>query len=107
MPRDQPQILEDSDHVLFVMLHRGKASWADSLLQNAGFSSRILSGRIGRDIALRCPPKALGAARRPYQRPGSFHGHTLGEIARFIDIAAEFDGEMIGKELKRDDGQNR
>ena len=26
--------------------------------------------------------------------------HALGEIARFVDVAAEFDGEMIGEKLE-------
>jgi signal transduction histidine kinase len=32
--------------------------------------------------------------------------NALREIARLIDVAAEFDGEMIGEELERDDGQD-
>ncbi len=36
----------------------------------------------------------------------SFHGYTLGEIAWFIDIAAELDCEVIGEKLKRNDSQD-
>jgi hypothetical protein len=28
-----------------------------------------------------------------------FHCHALGEVTRFVDIAAELDGEMVGEEL--------
>src|SRR6266704_2162938 len=33
--------------------------------------------------------------------------HALGEIARFIDVAAELDSKMIGEKLKRNDRQDR
>ena len=33
--------------------------------------------------------------------------HALGEVARLIDVAAELDGEVIGEELERDDGEDR
>jgi hypothetical protein len=36
----------------------------------------------------------------------SFHGHAFGEIARFIDISAEFDCKMISEKLKRHDSQD-
>ena len=32
---------------------------------------------------------------------------ALREIARLVDVAAERDGEMIGEQLQRDDGQDR
>jgi hypothetical protein len=35
-----------------------------------------------------------------------FHGHTLCEIARFIDIAAQLNCQVISEKLKRDDSQD-
>src|SRR5438045_9567776 len=32
---------------------------------------------------------------------------ALSEISRFIDVAAELDGEMVGEELQGNDGENR
>ena len=37
----------------------------------------------------------------------SLYRDAFGEVARFIDVAAEFDGEMIGEKLQRNDGENR
>ncbi len=34
-------------------------------------------------------------------------GDALREIARFVDVAAELDGEVVGEQLQRDDGQDR
>ena len=36
----------------------------------------------------------------------SLHGYALGEIAWFINVAAQFNGQMICEELKRDDIQD-
>ena len=36
-----------------------------------------------------------------------FHGHALREVTRFVDIAAKFDREMIGEQLKRNGSQDR
>jgi Fusaric acid resistance protein family len=36
-----------------------------------------------------------------------FNSYTLGQVARFIDIATQLDGKMVGKELQRYHGQNR
>src|SRR5438132_220162 len=62
------------------------------------------SGASSRDAAL--PRKRSGdiAARCPYQQ--SFYGHTLGEVARFIDIATQLGGEMVSEKLKRDGRQD-
>ena len=35
-----------------------------------------------------------------------FYRHALGEIARFIDVAAEFDSQMIRQKLEWDDGED-
>jgi len=40
-------------------------------------------------------------------RQQSLYRDALGEIARFIDVAAECDGDMIGQKLEWDDGENR
>ena len=37
----------------------------------------------------------------------SLHGDALGQIARFIDIAATQERHVIRKQLKRHDGQKR
>ena len=37
----------------------------------------------------------------------SLYRHALGEIARFVDVAAECDSEMIRQKLEWDDGENR
>ena len=36
-------------------------------------------------------------------RAALFDGYAFGQVARFIDIAPEFDCQMVGKKLKRDD----
>src|ERR1700688_993379 len=36
----------------------------------------------------------------------SLNRHTFGEIARFVDVATERDGEMVGEKLERDDSEN-
>src|SRR5882724_8014756 len=36
----------------------------------------------------------------------SFHSYAFGEVPWLIDISAEFDCEVIGEKLKRDDGQD-
>src|SRR6266496_1360098 len=53
--------------------------------------------------------RALETAREARALTGlrSFHRQTLGEIARFIDVAAKLDRKMVGKKLKRDDRQDR
>ena len=40
---------------------------------------------------------ALVAASR-----GLLDRHALGEVARFIDVAAKFDCKMVGEQLQRD-----
>src|SRR5205823_10618747 len=54
-------------------------------------------GEVETDIAARCP----------YQTVTSLDSHALGEIARFIYVTTELDGEMVRQKLKRDDGQDR
>ena len=39
-------------------------------------------------------------------RVSSLDRHALREVARFVDVAAELDGEMIGEELQRDHSQD-
>ena len=34
-------------------------------------------------------------------------GDAFREIARFVDVTAELDGEMVGEELERNDGEDR
>src|SRR5580704_2963935 len=36
-----------------------------------------------------------------------FDGHAFGQVARFVDVAAELDREMVGEKLERDDTENR
>ena len=38
---------------------------------------------------------------------GLFDGHALGEVSRLVHVAAEFDGDVVGQELQRNDGENR
>src|SRR5580692_10559625 len=54
-------------------------------------------------IGLRCPDSA---ARLSLPTWRLFHGHTLCEIARFIDIAAQLNCQVIREKLKRDDSKN-
>src|SRR6266576_1945950 len=42
--------------------------------------------------------------RPPLQQ--SLDGHALGQIAWFIDIAAQLDSEMVSEQLKRDRREN-
>jgi len=42
-----------------------------------------------------------------YWRPESLYRYALGEIARFVDVAAECDSEMIRQKLEWNDGENR
>src|SRR6266496_1420542 len=51
------------------------------------------------------PATADIRASRCLTRWRLFHGHTLGEIAWFIDIAAQLNCKVIGEKLKRDDRQ--
>ena len=39
-------------------------------------------------------------------RTTSFHGYAFGKVPWLIDISAEFDCEVIGEKLKREDGQD-
>jgi len=43
----------------------------------------------------------------PATASGLLYRHALGEVAGFIDIAAEEYPAIIGKELERHDGQQR
>src|SRR4029077_15961412 len=50
----------------------------------------------------KCKRSALPAASRALL----FHGYAFSEVARFIDVAAERDREMVGEKLQGDDGQD-
>src|SRR6266403_3647102 len=65
-----------------------------SLSQNRGFSSEGAFRRRNRNV--------VAAATAPE----SFHGYTLCEIARLIDVPTQFDGQMIGEKLKWDHREN-
>src|SRR6266699_6901127 len=83
---------------------RPKMNGASALFR---FSRRRIPGRLPQALNERCAfgAKRMRAMSSPSQQ--SLHGHTLGEVARFIDIAAQFDGQMICEKLKRDDIQDR
>ena len=36
---------------------------------------------------------------------GLLDGDAFGEVAGFVDVAASEDGDVVGEELQRDDGQ--
>src|SRR4051812_50212201 len=36
----------------------------------------------------------------------SLDGHALGEVARFVHVAAEVEGSVVGEELEGDGGEN-
>jgi hypothetical protein len=72
---------------------------ARSLLQNRYISSG--SGCWGYRAAMSGWRSALSL---PTWR--LFHGHTLCEIARFIDIAAQLNCQVISEKLKRDNSQD-
>jgi hypothetical protein len=44
--------------------------------------------------------------RRPTRKRYHLHSHAFGEVAWFIDVAAELACEVIGEKLKRDDSQD-
>ena len=50
---------------------------------------------------------SMTPSARPPAMGQLLYRHALGEIARFIDVAAEFYGEMICQKLEWDDGENR
>jgi hypothetical protein len=53
------------------------------------------------------PTQQIGIEAGLILREISFHGHAFSEVARFVDIAAKLDREMISEKLERDDSQDR
>ncbi len=89
---------------MFVVLHRlGKKTARQFILKPLVFPAKGISakkpkyGRRGDRSGI-----MVAAATAPE----SFHGYTLCEIARLIDVPAQFDGQMIGEKLKRDHREN-
>jgi hypothetical protein len=79
---------------LFVVLHGlGKKTERQFIAKPRVFQRRGISAK---------EPNVVAAATAPE----SFNGYTLCEIARFIDVPAQFDGQMIREKLKRDHREN-
>ena len=77
------------------------------MLERAQFTAKPLNFQRQRmlgDRAAMCRRGDRCALSLPTWR--LFHGHTLCEIARFIDIAAQLNGQVIREKLKRDDSQD-
>src|SRR5438105_4600626 len=64
--------------------------------------ARIRSGPSVWRTARRC--SGFSASRKCTL---SFYRHRLGQIARLIDITSAAHGDVVGKQLQRDDEQNR
>ena len=100
---NKSSFFEDSEHIFFVVLHRGKGLPTRQFTANGLYFQRR-TGAPGFESTLRRWRETY--ARCLQEAHQSLHGYALGEIAWFIDVAAQFNRQMICEELKGDDIQN-
>ena len=116
---DESSFLEDSEHVFFAVLHGGKRMTSRQFTANLCYFHPlaeiwgahaprvlVLASRQNNLFFLFRPQLAEASTNEKFviartRSPGRrgdrspshlFHGYALGEISRFIDIAAQFDG---------------